>query len=158
MTLYHGSYTVVENPSLSFARNNTDFGKGFYTTTIQSQAEKWAARYKRRHGSGFVSVFEINETEFRKNESILEFLSYSEEWLDFIIKCRQGLCDDKHALVIGGIANDDVFNTLTIYFRGYIDKTEAIRRLQYENPNIQYCFKTQAIIEKYFAYSGSIIL
>jgi len=56
MKLYHGSFTAVTAPSLSLSRDTTDFGKGFYTTTIQSQAEKWAARYKRRQGSGVVSV------------------------------------------------------------------------------------------------------
>jgi len=48
MKLYHGSFTAIEAPNLSFSRDTTDFGKGFYTTTIQLQAEKWAERYKRR--------------------------------------------------------------------------------------------------------------
>jgi hypothetical protein len=56
MNLYHGSFTAVPAPDLSFSRDTTDFGKGFYTTTIQAQAEKWAMRYKRRQGSGVVSV------------------------------------------------------------------------------------------------------
>jgi len=156
MMLYHGSYTAIERPDLSFSRNTTDFGKGFYTTTIQSQAEKWAGRFKRRQGSGVVSVYEINEDELRKNESVLEFDTYSVEWLDYIIKCRQGLSADDFSFVIGGIANDDVFNTLTIYFRGYIDKIEALKRLRYEKPNIQYCFKTRNIIEKYLEYKEYI--
>ena len=158
MTLYHGSFMEIPSPNLSFARETTDFGKGFYTTPIQSQAEKWAERYKRRSGSGFVSIYEINEDEFRKIESILEFDSYSIEWLDYIVKCRLGLSDDNYSLVIGGIANDDVFNTLTIYLRGYIEKAEAIKRLRYEKPNIQYCFKSQTVIEKYLKYNGIITI
>jgi hypothetical protein len=102
-----------------------------------------------------VSVYEIDEDELRKNVPALEFDAYSVEWLDFIIRCRRGEPAGNYGLVIGGIANDDVFNTLTVFFRGFIDKTEAIKRLRYENPNIQYCFKTQAIIDRYLIYKGN---
>jgi hypothetical protein len=160
MNLYHGSFTAVPTPDLSFCRDTTDFGKGFYTTTIQAQAEKWAARYKRRQGSGVVSVYEIDEGELRKNVPVLEFDTYSVEWLDFIIRCRRGEPGrgepaGNYGIVIGGIANDDVFNTLTVFFRGFIDKTEAIKRLRYEKPNIQYCFKTQTVMDKYLIYKGN---
>ena len=155
MILYHGSFMAIPVPNLSFARDTTDFGKGFYTTTIQSQAKKWAERYKRRKGSGVVSIYELNDDKLRKNISILEFDTYSAEWLDYIIKCRQGAIAGNFDLVIGGIANDDVFNTLTLFFRGYIDKTDAILRLRYEKPNIQYCFKTQSVMEKYLVYNGN---
>ena len=158
MILYHGSSVAIQRPVLTFARENTDFGKGFYTTPIQSQAEKWSARYKRRQGSGAVSVYETDEVELRKNVSVLEFDTYSDEWLDFIVQCRQGKPENNRDLIIGGIANDDVFNTLTLYFRLFIDKKEAIKRLRYEKPNIQYCFKNQLVLEKYLIFKGSIIL
>jgi len=158
MNLYHGSYAAISRPDLSFARDTTDFGKGFYTTTMLSQAKKWAERYKRRQRPGIVSIYEVNESDLYKNVSVLEFDSYSVEWLDCIVKCRQGSTAGNFDLVIGGIANDDVFNTLTLFFRGYIDKTEAISRLRYEKPNIQYCFKTQAAIDKYLLYKGNEVL
>lgn len=37
-------------------------------------------------------------------------------------------------IVIGGAANDKVFNTVELYFDNLIDKKEAIRRLRYEKP------------------------
>jgi hypothetical protein len=156
MKLYHGSSLAIPCPDLSFSRNTTDFGKGFYTTTIQLQAEKWAARYKRRKGCGVVSIYEVDEDELKKNVPVLEFDTYSTEWLDLIINCRRGEPSGSYDLIIGGIANDDVFNTLTVFFRGFIDKTEAIKRLRYEKPNIQYCFKTQAVMDKYLIYKGNI--
>ena len=42
MKLYHGSTVTVKNPSLRLGRKNTDFGKGFYTTTDFDQAARWA--------------------------------------------------------------------------------------------------------------------
>lgn len=46
-------------------------------------------------------------------------------------------------LVLGGVANDKVFNTVELFFDGLIDKAEAINRLRYEKPNLQSCFRTQ---------------
>ena len=85
---------------------------------------------------------------------MLEFETYSVQWLDYIAKCRQGESGGSYDLVIGGIANDDVYNTLTLFFRGFIEKEEAIKRLRYEKPNIQYCFKSQIVIDKYLKYTG----
>ena len=42
MKLYHGSIIEVRKPSLRYGRERTDFGKGFYTTTLPEQAEHWA--------------------------------------------------------------------------------------------------------------------
>ena len=45
--------------------------------------------------------------------------------------------------MIGGVANDQVFNTVELFFDGLIDKREAINRLRYEKPNLQICFRTE---------------
>ena len=45
--------------------------------------------------------------------------------------------------VVGGGANDKVFNTVELFFDGLIDKAEAIKRLRYEKPNVQICFRTE---------------
>ena len=154
MILYHGSLEAIETPDISFSRNNTDFGKGFYTTTIKTQAVSWTGRFKRRYGYGTLSIYEVDELALQKNISMLVFETYSDHWLDYIARCRQGEIRDSYDLVIGGVANDDVFNTLTLYFRGYIEKGEALKRLRYEKPNIQYCFKNQEVIDKYLKYTG----
>lgn len=68
--------------------------------------------------------------------------SYSEDWLDFILNCRSGKDATDYDLVTGGVANDKVFNTVELFFDGLIDKAEAIKRLRYEKPNLQICFRT----------------
>ncbi|MDR1247545.1 MAG: DUF3990 domain-containing protein, partial [Clostridiales Family XIII bacterium] len=37
MILCHGSGVAVEKPNLSFSRERTDFGKGFYLTPLKEQ-------------------------------------------------------------------------------------------------------------------------
>lgn len=78
---------------------------------------------------------------------------YNEEWLDYIIACRNG--EDiyqNYDIVIGGIADDRIFNTLELYLDGLIDKTEALKRLKYEKPNNQICILNQKIIDDYLIF------
>jgi len=155
MILYHGSYLTVEKPDISFSRNNVDFGRGFYTTPIKEQAARWSERFKRKHGQSVISIYDIDEYTLKNNALILEFKTYSDEWLDFIISCRRGGNTGEYDVVIGGVANDKVFDTIQLFLDGLIDKTESIRRLRYEQPNIQYCFRSQTVIEKYLKFISS---
>jgi hypothetical protein len=154
MILFHGSYTVIEKPDLAFARDKVDFGKGFYTTPFKEQAKMWAERFKKRGGHGYFSVYDFTEAAFSQ-VNVLEFETYSEDWLDFIAVCRKGDDQSDFDLVIGGVANDKIFNTLTLYFRTMITKTEALKRLRYEKPNSQYCFRKQSVIDKYLKFVKS---
>ncbi|WP_334304902.1 DUF3990 domain-containing protein [Sellimonas catena] len=47
------------------------------------------------------------------------------------------------------------FNTIELYFDHLIDKEEAIRRLRFEKPNLQLCFRTQKALESYLHFEGS---
>ena len=137
MILYHGSKEVVEYPEIRKARFNKDFYFGFYCTNIEKQAERWAIRYGKK---GYINKYEYTENQ-RLN--ILKFDKMTEEWLDFILNCRSGKDSTDYDLVVGGVANDKVFNTVELFFDGLIDKTEAINRLRYEKPNLQISFRTE---------------
>ncbi|MCL1903287.1 MAG: DUF3990 domain-containing protein [Oscillospiraceae bacterium] len=155
MVLYHGSYLAVETPDISYSREKVDFGKGFYTTPIKEQAVRWSVRFKRKKGKSIVSVYEIDELELFQTSKILKFETYSDEWLDFILACRRGQNTSNYDVVIGGVANDKVFDTIELFFENLIDKKEAIERLRYEEPNFQYCFRTQSVIDKYLKFTSS---
>lgn len=75
--------------------------------------------------------------------------------MDFITSCRIGDDTEKFDLIIGGVANDKVFNTCELYFMHYIDKATALERLRYEKPNRQYCFKNQLTIDTYLHFERS---
>lgn len=153
MILYHGSFVVVDKPDLMHSRSNVDFGKGFYVTPIFKQAEKWCGRFKRRGKEGVISRYIFDENA-NKTLKVLTFNAYTEDWLDFILSCRQEQDNTDYDLVVGGVANDKVFNTVELYFDGLIDKTEAIRRLRYEKPNLQMAFRTDKALS-YLKFDGS---
>lgn len=142
MILYHGSFLEIAEPDLVHSRSNVDFGRGFYVTPLYEQAVKWCGKFKRRGRDGVISRYvfdEICEDELK----VLKFDSYSEDWLEFILNCRREKDTTGYDLVIGGVANDKVFNTVELFFDGLIDKTEALNRLRYEKPNLQFCFRTE---------------
>ena len=72
----------------------------------------------------------------------------TERELDFVLNCRRGTDTSDYDVVMGGVANDKVFNTVELFFEGLIDKTEAIKRLRYEKPNMQIAFRTQIVIDE----------
>jgi hypothetical protein len=92
MRLYHGSIVEVRKPSLRFGRRRTDFGKGFYTTTLAEQAEHWAKIKKDRAKASraVVSVYEIDDRILADASlSIREFHGVDESWLEFVVGCRK---------------------------------------------------------------------
>jgi len=45
MIVFHSSPCIVNHPDVSFSRDYLGFGKGFYVTTIEDQARKYAKRF-----------------------------------------------------------------------------------------------------------------
>lgn len=154
MILYHGSYMEISKPDLKHSRPFVDFGPGFYTTPLYEQAVKWCRRFKRLGQQGIVTHYKLDENAHR-DLKVLNFDSYSEEWLDFILACRTGKDTSDYDMVIGGVANDKVFNTVELYFDNLIDKKEAIQRLRYEKANLQICFRSEIALNKYLHYERS---
>jgi hypothetical protein len=111
-----------------------DFGKGFYTTTNKGQAERWAAiKQKRtvRKAKPFVSVYEFNELLLKTDTlKIKRFTQADEEWLDFVIHNRSVDSAADYDMVIGPVANDTLYQTLTLYETGILTKPETIARLK----------------------------
>jgi hypothetical protein len=71
------------------------------------------------------------------------------------LQCRRGEDKSGYDIVMGGVANDKVFNTVELFFDGLIDKSEAIKRLRYEKPNFQIAFRSQKVIDEYLHFERS---
>ena len=82
--LYHGSKEEVVYPEIRITRYTKDFSWGFYCTNNYQQAYRWADR---RSAYGIVNIYRYVENPELK---ILRFPEMSDEWLDFIAKCRAG--------------------------------------------------------------------
>ena len=155
MILYHGSYTIIQTPNVVYSRNRLDFGTGFYLTNIYEQAKNWAVRFRYRNYPCIVNSFTLDYESVQKNYSIKIFDSYDKEWLHFIIRNREGQPVEEYDVIIGGVANDKVFNTIELFQNGLISEEETLGRLKYEKPNWQMCIRNQEILNNYLEYQGS---
>jgi hypothetical protein len=153
MILYHSSNIVVEHPDTEHSRAFLDFGRGFYLTSLYDQAVRYAQRFRRREQPAFLNSYEFVCDETLWN--IKRFDSYDKQWLDFIAQCREGIDSSSYDLVIGGIANDRVIITLDRYFTGEITQDEALGLLKFEKPNIQYCIRTDKMLQECLTFIGS---
>ena len=133
MLLYHGSTMAVRKPIVSRGRGKTDFGKGFYTTTSREQAEKWAQIKRDRMGDeahAIVSVFELDDTVLNNpTYNTRHFDGATAEWLDFVVGNRRGEVHHNFDLIMGPVANDKLYATITLYENGILDANAAIEQL-----------------------------
>lgn len=137
--VYHGSYCKVENPEIIKGRFTKDFGIGFYCTILEEQAEKWAKKYE----TPKINIYEYNENPKLK---IKNFTLMTEEWLDFIIECRRG---EKHNydIVIGAMADDQVYNYVTDLILGQITREAFWELAKFRHPTHQIAFCTENSLE-----------
>ena len=152
ITVYHGSYTEIKNPMTNVGRKNLDFGQGFYLTNIEEQAEAWSKIIATRKGKNIKPVVNVYNFDYFRTKNIgyrfNEFETYNIEWLKFVVDCRNGKdVFSDYDIVIGGVANDKVIDTVEDYEKGIITAEQALGQLRYKDVNHQICILNQEIID-----------
>lgn len=134
MILYHGSDCVVDEPKILENDRFLDFGVGFYTTKNKEQAMRWADKVsvRRKSFKQFISIYNFDYDKAKKEIKIIEFDDANEEWLNFVCGCRVGKTLMDYDIVIGPVADDTVYTTVSLYENGLLDKDETIKRLKVE--------------------------
>ena len=142
LTLYHGTDCLFDNIDIRKSIGKRDFGTGFYTTTIASQAESWARSKKIRHHSQTAYVY-VFEAELPEELSVCKYEDLALEWLEMVkVNRKFGGTQHNYDIVIGPVANDDTMVTVNRYVQGVYTAEEAIRRLKYFKANDQVSFHT----------------
>ena len=148
MKVFHGTNIIIEQPKIINRFKTLDFGEGFYTTENENQARDFAIKVcQRRTPELFpiVNCYEFNETV--NKFSVLKFDSPNENWLDFVIERRKGIVlVKKYDLIIGPVANDDVFGTIILYEAGQLDKESAINKFKVKKLYNQVVFCNELVL------------
>ena len=136
MELYHGSSVEVQYPEVRKAKFTKDFSWGFYCTNSYNQARRWA-KQRGRNKQGIVNVYEYKTA---SGLNIKSFPEMSDEWLDFIIACRSGK-PHQHDIVIGAMANDQIYNYVSDYIDGVITREQfwMLAKFKYPTHQINFC-------------------
>jgi len=154
MIVYHGSSEVVRQPDILHSYRALDFGKGFYVTTVQEQAERWARRKASMVGGrAIVNQYQMDDdmTELR----VKRFPDDFSDWIEFVCDCRDGkLGYQDYDLIIGKVANDKVFRVVDMYHSGIWDKERAIMEIRAYPNYDQLAFITQIAIDKLLRFKG----
>lgn len=144
--VYHGSNVEVSNPRILQDGFYKDFGYGFYCTRLEKQARRWALT---RKGESIV-----NKYEYKPNEQLktLVFSKMTDEWLDFVVRCRSGL-EHTYDIVEGPMADDQIWNFVEGFMDGRISRSAFWELVKFNYPTHQIVFATQEAL-KTLTYIG----
>jgi hypothetical protein len=155
MIVYHGGVLEIRRPDILHSNVSVDFGPAFYLTTFQFQAEKWARRKSLRlRKPPCVNEYELLDdwSEFK----VLKFDGTDEAWFDFVCSCRMdGTEWQKYDIIMGRVANDDVYLTINRYLDGEMTKAAALAELRYAKPNDQIAINGQEALDSLLVFRRS---
>lgn len=145
--VYHGSTLSVPMPRLLPLTRRLDFGAGFYTTSDLDQARRWASIKKlRRAGTqALVSRYDASAVLESASMNIKHFAVADVEWLAFVMAHRMNKALPRmgYDVIRGPVANDRLYETLTLYEQNILTHAETIVRLKTHKLADQIVFATE---------------
>ena len=149
MIVFHGSDRRIETPKILEPNRALDFGRGFYSTLNEMQAEGFARKVQDRLHSeeAVVNVYEVEIEKMKARLQHVWFDAPDERWLDYVSNNRNGIATEVCDFAYGPVANDDVFRTFAAYQAGILTKEETIARLKVKQLYNQLTFKTDKSLE-----------
>lgn len=159
MKLFHGSNEQIREPQIRPNLRALDFGAGFYLTSNEKQAIKWAKSVvkRRKNGNPILNTYEFDETKL-PTLHVLRFEIANADWLDFVVNNRKELIiENLYDLVVGPVANDLTLPVIDNYLDGVYTKEEAVRRLLPQNLTDQYAFLSGRALELLTFEGGDLI-
>jgi hypothetical protein len=142
---------------VAHSREHLDFGRGFYLTSLREQAEKYGLRFLRKGEEAVMNIYELDDENLQEFSRII-FDAYDSRWLDYVTVCRKGQDRTIYDIIEGGIADDQVFDTIDLYFSGVYTYEQALDQLRFNHPNHQVCITNQLVLDKHLHFSESIKL
>lgn len=157
MIVYHGSTVVVRQPDVLHSYRRLDFGKGFYTTTVREQAERWARRKADILNADHAIVNLYQMSDDTGNMIIKTFDDDLMDWIDFVCQCRDGGNEyQKFDVIIGKVANDKVYRVVDMYHTGIWDKPRVLQEIKVYPTYDQIAFVSQEAIDRLLIFDSSM--
>ena len=149
LCLFHGGTEIVARPEFRDSGRFRDFGRAFYLTSSKYQAERWAKIQcgRRNVTRGVVNEYVCVDFERMPAMKVKRFSGANKEWLEAVIACRKG--QDAFTgfdVVIGPVADDNVYQTIRLFELGTYTCEEALKRLLTERLYDQIALKSEAAL------------
>jgi len=98
---------------------------------------------RRNSNRQIISYYEFDLESAKKKLQVKNFSFPDQEWLDFVTLCRSGKNSEHgYDIVMGPVANDNVYATIQLYETGILSVEETIIRLKVEKIYDQILFHT----------------
>ena len=138
MTVYHGGNTS--------RKKHKRFWNGVLLYGYKGTGSKMSKRYDDK----IVSIYEVR---LNTHLNIKEFKDMTDEWLDFIIDCRSGK-PHQYDIVIGAMANDQIYNYVSDYIDGAITREQfwVLAKFKYPTHQINFCTREALKCLEYRGY------
>ncbi len=151
MKVFHGTNIIIQQPQIINRFNTLDFGEGFYTTENEEQAKGFAVKVSERREPKLPPTVNVYEFSDWNKFLVLKFEEPNEEWLDFVVARRKGIAlNEKYDIIVGPVANDDVFGTIILYEAGQLDKESAIKKFKVRQLYNQIVFCNETVLKDLF--------
>ena len=165
-TLFHGTVARIDHVDVTKGRGNKDFGKGFYMAVSRRQAvgmmykkyREAVRRSRNKKDSAFTQrLYQITiDTVYMHKLKVKTFETADEDWIDFVLLCREkGGVPHDYDVVIGPKADDDTMLCLKVYWDGLygrvgsaLAKQVLLSNLEPENLGIQYYVGRQEVADR----------
>ena len=121
-------------------------------------SERWARRVciVRAADTPLLSIYEFDESLLPADVRRLRLEHYDQQWLDFIVSSRRGKEPWRdYDIIEGGVANDQVIDTVEDYYADRITAEQAIGQLRFAKPTHQMCISRQAIVDHCLRFVGT---
>lgn len=107
----------------------------------------------RNREKAVVNIYELQDD--LSNYNVINFKD-DEIWLNFVCDCRRGKGVYKqYDIAIGSVADDDVFKSIDMYFKGLWDEERTLNEIMYYKMNNQICLINQILIDNELKYIKS---
>ena len=150
MIVYHGSNVEVPVPRILQNGFYKDFGYGFYCTSYEKQAKRWAMT---RKGESILNRYEYR---LHPDLKVLSFVEMTDEWLDFVVDCRRGI-EHAYDIVEGPMADDQIWNFVEGFVAGRIPREAFGGLVKFNYPTHQIVLCTEAALST-LTFEGSEVL
>lgn len=150
MIVYHGSNVEVPVPRILQNGFYKDFGYGFYCTSYEKQAKRWAMT---RKGESILNRYEYR---LHPDLKVLSFVEMTDEWLDFVVDCRRGI-EHAYDIVEGPMADDQIWNFVEGFVASRIPREAFWGLVKFNYPTHQIVLCTEAALST-LTFEGSEVL
>lgn len=93
-----------------------------------------------------VKGYEVPDNILDREFSVLRFEGATKEWLEFVVNNRRGKGKNSYDLIMGPVANDQLYATIRLYEQGVVTADAAIEMLKTHKLFNQLSFHTVKVI------------